>query len=400
MTEAEVKMSKEGGKDKGKMPSKASESNSKGKGKSKATGQGVGVADDSGQSKLEQNDPSTKKGSSNSEIIQLLKTIQQSQTAQGERIDKLSGRVDDLYNYNYEQYDDDVDEYDEDVLLYGQSSNRFGYEGESDGNNNEPPSKIPRTDTDNKSPGGDNVFTNAGKKLRVKELCDKDLNQHLAHLVDSWFQDGIEDERYTELLKENLRPENCASLVTVKTNQLIWDLLSPPVRTNDKKIQNAQTSVVKAAVIMTKVLDKLGKKESDENSELINQTMQSLALLGQSNRQLCLLRRELMKPDMRGEYSHMCSQSLKFTDHLFGDDVPKAVKDISDCSKLSNKLSNQSRGRGRYFRGRGRFVRGFRGPPRGRGYGTYNQSGYSSQYGAHGSESKNYKRGLGRTNTK
>ena len=166
MAEAEVKMSKEGGKDKGKMPSKASESNSKGKGKSKATGQGVGVADDSGQSKLEQNDPSTKKGSSNSEIIQLLKTIQQSQTAQGERIDKLSGRVDDLYNYDYEQYDDDVDEYDEDVLLYGQSSNRFGYEGESDGNNNEPPSKRPRTDTDNKSPGGDNVFKTLVVPLR------------------------------------------------------------------------------------------------------------------------------------------------------------------------------------------------------------------------------------------
>ena len=164
-----------GCKDKGKMPSKASESNSKGKGKSKATGQSVVVADDSGQSKLKESDPSTKKGSSNLGIIQLLKTIQQSQTAQGERIDKLSGCVDDLYNYNYEQYDDDiyVDEYDEDVLLYNQSSNKFGNEEGSDVNNNEPPSKRQRTDTDNKSSDGDNVFTNAGKGFghRVVSTC-------------------------------------------------------------------------------------------------------------------------------------------------------------------------------------------------------------------------------------
>ena len=84
MGEAEVKMSKEGSKDKGQMPSKASKTSSKGKGKSKATGQSVVVADDSGQSKLEQSDPPTKKGSSNSESIHLLKTIQQSQTAQAD----------------------------------------------------------------------------------------------------------------------------------------------------------------------------------------------------------------------------------------------------------------------------------------------------------------------------
>ncbi|KAK3086121.1 hypothetical protein FSP39_013847 [Pinctada imbricata] len=163
----------------------------------------------------------------------------------------------------------------------------------------------------------------------MKEMCDKDVNSDLANLVDSWFRDGVEEESYSELTKETLRPGNRKSLVTVKTNQLIWDLLSPSLRTNDKKIQNAQTSIVKAGAILTKVLDKLGKDTKNENSELVDQTMQCLALIGHSNRQLCLFRRELMKPDRRGEYSHMCSQSLKFTDQLFGDDVPKAVKDVN-----------------------------------------------------------------------
>jgi hypothetical protein len=45
-----------------------------------------------------------------------------------------------------------------------------------------------------------------------------------------------------------------------------------------------------------------------------------------------MLRRESMKPDMKDEYTHLCSHNLKFTD-------------ITDCSKISNKISGGLRGR-------------------------------------------------------
>ena len=99
-------------------------------------------------------------------------------------------------------------------------------------------------------------------------------------------------------------------------------------------------------------------------SELLTPALESLAMFGHANRLICMFRREAMKPDMKGEYSHLCSHNLKFTDYLFRDDVPKTVKDISDCSKISNRvgIKNSFRGRPSYRgRGRGRFPRSSRG---------------------------------------
>lgn len=106
----------------------------------------------------------------------------------------------------------------------------------------------------------------------------------------------------------------------------------------------------------------LGKCDNPEILDLLGNATESLALLGHANRQLCMLRRESMKPDMKGEYTHLCSHNLKYTDYLFGDDVPKTVKDITDCSKISNKIGigyrEGFRGRSTRGRARGRFVRG------------------------------------------
>lgn len=57
-----------------------------------------------------------------------------------------------------------------------------------------------------------------------------------------------------------------------------------------------------------------------------------------------MLRRELMKFDMKGEYIYFCSYNLKYIDYLFGDDVLKIVKDIIDCFKISNKIGIGYRG--------------------------------------------------------
>jgi hypothetical protein len=51
----------------------------------------------------------------------------------------------------------------------------------------------------------------------------------------------MEDDRYTELTKDSVNAiqDNCESLVTVKTTQLVWGFLQPNTRRVDKKLQNA-----------------------------------------------------------------------------------------------------------------------------------------------------------------
>lgn len=165
---------------------------------------------------------------------------------------------------------------------------------------------------------------------------------------------------------------------------MVWDFFSPMTKSSDKKMQNIQTSLVKGACALTKLTYLLGKCDNPEILDVLRNTMESLALLGNAKRRLCMLRRESMKPDMKGEYTHLCSHNLKYSDYLFGDE-PKTTKDITDCSRISNKIGLGFRGgfRGRSSRGpaRGLFVRGAAS-----GRGPYTSSS------AYSSDAKNYQR--------
>ena len=43
------------------------------------------------------------------------------------------------------------------------------------------------------------------------------------------------------------------------------------------------------------------------------------------------------------DYAHLCAQKVTFTDSLFGDDVTKQIKDITDYNKVTNKLLDKTR---------------------------------------------------------
>ena len=73
------------------------------------------------------------------------------------------------------------------------------------------------------------------------------VSQNITELL----RKGIGDDRYNEMIKDetNGQPKNCEGLVTVKTNQLVWDAVTPSAHTNDLKFQKIETSIVKAATI-------------------------------------------------------------------------------------------------------------------------------------------------------
>ena len=82
-------------------------------------------------------------------------------------------------------------------------------------------------------------------------------------------------------------------------------------------------------------------------------------------------RREALKPQISKDYAHLCAQKVKFTDSLFGDDVTKQIKDITDDNKVTHKLLDKNRSWYRPShanRGSARGRAGFRGSSfRGRG---------------------------------
>lgn len=152
----------------------------------------------------------------------------------------------------------------------------------------------------------------------------------------------------------------------------------------------------------------LQESEGDTSvGEYIDSCNDALALLGHSNRQMNMTRRDLIKPDLSYDYLHLCAHSLPYTDMLFGGDVSKSIRDIESCSKLGSRISRRglSGGVRGGFRGgrcgefRGRFRDGRRG---GRGFGRGSGMAYESNRAkndtATNAGSKNFPKRLGPRN--
>ena len=291
-------------------------------------------------------------------IMSMLVSIQEGEKRQSDDIRSLKDRVQDIEEYDEgNNYDDNYDEGEENPHD----------DGENVDNESEPPAKKQNKD--------DNRFSSMSKRCKVQELCDVKIDEVLANNVNELFRNGMNEEQYSDLTKDenNARPENCEGLSIVRINQLMWNVISPGAQSADKKLQFLERTIVKAATILTKTVNKMALDENNNangnsgSGEYIDKCNDVLALLGHANRQLNMTRRDFLKPEMMAEYVPLCSNSVPYTNNLFGDDVSKVAKDIEDCSKVGNKLKfGSGRGRG------GGFFRGGRGGHRG----TFSRGGY------------------------
>jgi hypothetical protein len=83
--------------------------------------------------------------------------------------------------------------------------------------------------------------------------------------------------------------------------------------------------------------------------------MDSVALLGNANWKLNMKRRELIKPDLNPPITRLCREEIKPTLKLFGDDLPKHMKDMSEATKVGKQMlkhSQDNRGSAQSLRGR------------------------------------------------
>ena len=51
-----------------------------------------------------------------------------------------------------------------------------------------------------------------------------------------------------------------------------------------------------------------------------------------------LKRKDMLKPDIAKPYRAVCSKSQAITSYLFGDDLPKHIKEIGEVNKISRRV--------------------------------------------------------------
>lgn len=136
----------------------------------------------------------------------------------------------------------------------------------------------------------------------------------------------LEEKKLSDICDEILRPENCDNLVVPKVNPTIWDNLNPKTRSLDLKIQRCQKPLIKGLAALVTSYDGRELSEMEQNI---------LALLANSVFEINMLRKDIIKPNLNQKYTHLCKQSVTPAEWLFGDDLPKTVKELEDQQKAS-----------------------------------------------------------------
>ena len=67
----------------------------------------------------------------------------------------------------------------------------------------------------------------------------------------------------------------------------------------------------------------------------------AVTFLGRASYLTSLKRREFLKPDNANPYKSVCNKSNAITTCLFGDELPKHIKEIGEVNKISRKVSGR-----------------------------------------------------------
>ena len=306
------------------------------------------------------NDPSTSAQDNNSELLKFGAILCDSIK---ELKESMTQNFSQLHQSLTEQYDDENNEggTSEDDLLASDPEN-----------DHEPPNKRARPTTadqaaeSSEGKGKRKVLTSIAEKLQMQEKVDSDVDSQLSAMINKLMfrKEKPDEEKLKEKLNLILRPANCASLVTTKVDELIWQRLRPQTRSFDSRAQVAQTCIVKSVTLLTKMLDKAlnlkdkipdiiqptTSKNNDNPEEklqgeidsFIQEGMCALEIMSFANYEVNARRRECIKPDLNEEYTSLFSASVPINQFLFGGDTSKRLEEIDKTNKVVKKAMGQS----------------------------------------------------------
>ncbi|KXJ11628.1 hypothetical protein AC249_AIPGENE15209 [Exaiptasia diaphana] len=218
--------------------------------------------------------------------------------------------------------------------LDGGNDNKSAEEGEI----REPPKKKPKKELTG-------VLADMAKMVN-EPLQNGDLDSDLSDLLTELLSKGAGKDQREELINKLPTPGNCKRLDVVRVNTEIFNNVSKDVKTEDVMLQKAQKSLIKGITGVANVLTQFIRSEKDDKTPtemagLMRKAMgslsDSLSLLSDASHEIDLRRRNNFKTEMKADYRLLCSDQNPVKDLLFGTELSKSVKDLSEASKQSMK---------------------------------------------------------------
>ena len=185
----------------------------------------------------------------------------------------------------------------------------------------------------------DSRFGNAFKKCKTSGTVNKTLaemmNRAGTSSADSDFVKDIRDKYH--------RPSNVPFLLVPTVNSTIYKKMSRFNKDLDHGLQKTQGTLCSGIYAVSLIADKLHdlKKSNPDDevlSDLLTTSEDATFLLSHASFLMSSSRREHLKHLFQGDYKELCKKTHELTDELFGSELSKACKDISEASRATTKM--------------------------------------------------------------
>ena len=199
----------------------------------------------------------------------------------------------------------------------------------------------------------DETLKNLAEMLEENETTCKDIIPRLATLAENRWNKKLAPEKLKLIHDKYKRPGNCTTMCQMTVNPEIFAQLPYYQQRGDLNVSKIQDSVRKTALITLQSAQTVTNTKSGEfdavKKQLLEQQVDSLALLGHISYELSCLRRYKIKSVLKPEYAAICVDDGTQSNYLFGDDLPKRLKDAKEASNVGLAV-NKSHSRSNNYR--------------------------------------------------
>lgn len=191
-----------------------------------------------------------------------------------------------------------------------------------------------------KNEGEDELLQQLALDFSKDDKVSSPISKQLAEIINKRWASKLGENKVKETVEKYDRPENCEKLVAPKVNPEIWEKLTHYGKKQDLRFSAIQNMIVKVGAIIAQSTQKLMHFRSQggklDTSALLTAQIDAIALLGHTNYELSLRRREAIKPNLNKEYGSLCSSQTPVTTLLFGDELQSQLTAIRASNRISH----------------------------------------------------------------
>ncbi len=201
----------------------------------------------------------------------------------------------------------------------------------------------------------DELLSALASEYSAEDKTSRPVSSQLADIVNKRWSSKLSDDKFKEKIAKYDRPENCDQLLAPKVNPEIWSRISNTDQRQDLKLVAIQKTLVAVGTVLTKSAQLLmdarqsdGIRDSNitaKMNDILTLQVDAIALLGHTNYELSLRRRETMKPSLNKDYASLCSSQTSVTSLLFGDELQSQLNAIRASNRISQTATQPATGR-------------------------------------------------------